>query len=97
LAGLGPHLDWADAVITGEGKIDRSTLMGKGVGELAFNCLRRKIPCFGLAGVVEVQKRQKVFANLSALTQCTSAEEATRRAGYWLTQLSAKVARESFP
>jgi glycerate kinase len=96
-AGLEPHLKWADAVLTGEGKIDRSTLMGKGVGEIAFKCLRLSIPCFGLAGVVEVQRHQEVFARLGGLTQCTSRENATQRAGYRLTQLTAKMARESFP
>jgi glycerate kinase len=96
-AGLELHLNWADAVLTGEGKIDRSTLMGKGVGELAFDCLGLNVRCFGLAGVVEVQPRQKVFAKLGALTHCTSPEEAKRRAAYWLTRLAAKMARESYP
>lgn len=96
-AGLEARLKWADVVLTGEGKIDRSTLMGKGVGEIAFRCLRLGIPCFGLAGVVDVQDRQEVFARLGALTECTSVEEATKRARYWLTQQTAKMARESFP
>jgi glycerate kinase len=97
LAGLESQLKWADAVVTGEGKIDRSTLMGKGVGEIAFKCLGLGIPCFGLAGVVEVQNDREVFARLGALTECTSIEEATRRAGHWLTQLTAKMAQESSP
>jgi glycerate 2-kinase len=96
-AGLEAHFKWADAVLTGEGRIDRSTLMGKGVGELAFNCLRFSIPCFGLAGVVEVQRQQNVFTRLGALTECATVEEASQRPGYWLTRLTAKMARESFP
>jgi glycerate kinase len=95
-ADLEAQLKWADAVLTGEGRIDRSTLMGKGVGEIAFNCLRLSIPCYGLAGVVEVQKHQEVFAKLGALTQCTSAEGAIERAAYWLKELTAKMVRESF-
>jgi glycerate 2-kinase len=39
-------------VVTGEGAIDRSTLMGKGVGELARLVRQAGLPCIGLAGVV---------------------------------------------
>jgi glycerate kinase len=94
--GLESHLKWADIVVTGEGKIDPSTLMGKGVGQMALKCLRRKIPCIGMAGLVEGQGHQESFARLRVLTQCTSVEEATLRPGYWLTQLTARLVRESF-
>ncbi len=96
-AGLEPQLEWADGVVTGEGRIDRSTLMGKGVGEIALRCVRHGIPCLGLAGVVEGKDGESVFAKLGALTQCTSAEEATQRAAYWLKKLAAQMAREGFP
>ena len=96
-AGLEAHLNWADAVLTGEGRIDRSTLMGKGVGEIAFKCSRLGIPCIGLAGEVEVQDRRKVFTRLGALTEFASAGESTKRARYWLTELTARMAQESFP
>ena len=39
-AALERHLRAADLVITGEGAIDRSTLMGKGVGQIARRCRR---------------------------------------------------------
>ena len=42
----------ADLVITGEGAIDRSSLMGKGPGELVQTCLKLRTPCLGLAGHV---------------------------------------------
>ena len=51
-AGLERRLRAADLVITGEGAIDRSTLMGKGVGQIAQRCRQLKIPCIGLAGMV---------------------------------------------
>ncbi len=51
-ARLKEHLKHADLIITGEGAIDRSSLMGKGVGELARMCQRMKRPCIGLAGVL---------------------------------------------
>ena len=51
-AALERHLRAADLVVTGEGAIDRSTLMGKGVGQIARRCRQMKIPCIGLAGMV---------------------------------------------
>ena len=47
---LTERLTSADLVITGEGAIDRQTLMGKGVGELARLCKKLKVGCLGLAG-----------------------------------------------
>ena len=46
-AALERHLRAADLVVTGEGAIDRSTLMGKGVGQIAQRCCKLKIPCLG--------------------------------------------------
>jgi glycerate 2-kinase len=51
---LDEHLATANLVLTGEGSIDASTLMGKGAGELARACARRGIPCIGLAGVSDL-------------------------------------------
>ena len=60
----------ADLVVTGEGSIDGSTLMGKGVGELAASCAQAVACPFnskrggagkcarrGRVGVILVQKR----------------------------------------
>ena len=43
----------SDLVITGEGKMDGSTLMGKGVGEVARWCQRAGVPCVGIGGAVD--------------------------------------------
>src|SRR5204863_10122750 len=51
-ARLEAHLRSANLVITGEGAIDRSTLMGKGAGQVAQRCRKLKIPCIGLGGIV---------------------------------------------
>jgi glycerate 2-kinase len=51
-AGLPARVSEAQLVLTGEGAIDASTLMGKGVGELASLCQASKVPCLGLAGAV---------------------------------------------
>lgn len=49
-AGLVEKIRQVDLVITGEGAIDDSTLMGKGVGEVASLCRKLGKPCIGLAG-----------------------------------------------
>jgi glycerate 2-kinase len=97
LAQLDPHLDWADVVVTGEGCIDRSTLMGKGVGEIATRCFELGVPCYGLAGALDVAKRSKFFSRLASLTQATRREQATKRPAFWLEEVAATVARQSLP
>jgi glycerate 2-kinase len=49
-AGLEDRIRRADVVLTGEGAIDRSTLMGKGVGQVASLCRKHGVPCLALAG-----------------------------------------------
>jgi len=44
---------WADLVITGEGSLDRQSLMGKGTGRVAACARSAGKPCIGLAGMVE--------------------------------------------
>ncbi|MBI4661443.1 MAG: glycerate kinase [Verrucomicrobia bacterium] len=84
-------------VITGEGAIDTSTLMGKGVGEVAGLCQRHGVPCIGMAGAVENALRsaepagpfRRVFGIAPDLAD---PERAKRDAGVWLARLAARVA-----
>jgi glycerate kinase len=95
-AGLPRQLTWADLVITGEGAIDESTLMGKGVGEIARQCRRRKIPCIGLAGVVSPKARQDgLFIETHALTDLTASSAARARASFYLEKLALECAKRS--
>jgi glycerate kinase len=96
-ADLARRLRRADLVITGEGAIDASTLMGKGVGQIAERCRRLKIPCLGLAGMVAARHEGgKYFARLYGLTEFAGAKQARSRASFWLARLAEKAARE-FP
>ena len=52
-ADLPAQLSKADLVITGEGRVDASSVMGKAAGSLARMCRERGIPCIALAGVDE--------------------------------------------
>src|SRR5258706_7728565 len=72
-ANLSRRLRSVDLVITGEGAIDNSTLMGKGVGKIASRCRALKIPCLGLAGVVAPSARNgRLFSITHALTDLTT-------------------------
>jgi glycerate 2-kinase len=92
--GLKERLAGADLVVTGEGAIDSSTLMGKGVGELALLCRQENIPCLGLGGVVPDRVAAgKVFTRTFALTpDLTDRESACANAGEWLIRLAEQAA-----
>jgi len=86
-----------DLVITGEGAIDRSTAMGKGVGQIAVLCSNLRIPCIGLAGKVTSScEVNGLFQSVYALTDLTTEGEAKRRSAFWLERLAANAGRK-FP
>ena len=85
----------ADLVITGEGAIDRSTLMGKGVGQIAKRCLKLKIPCLGLTGMtVRSAAVNQFFSEVHTLTDLTSPAQAKAKSSFWLEQLAERTALE---
>jgi glycerate kinase len=95
-AQLADRLKNADLVVTGEGALDASTLMGKGVGELARLCQRRRVPCLGLAGIVadkpELERRfKKVYCLAPDLT---TPAQARARPTRWLSRAAAQAANE---
>lgn len=93
-AGLARRLRAADLVLTGEGAIDKSTLMGKGVGQVADWCRRRGIPCLGLAGAVTARHPAKGgFTQARGLVDLTTLEEAKARPAHWLTELAREMGR----
>jgi len=95
LAKLEHRLRGVDLVITGEGAIDKSTLMGKGVGEIARRCRALKIPCLGLAGTVPTDcRRSRTFAQLRALIDLTSVAQARTNPAHWLERLAKEAALE---
>jgi glycerate 2-kinase len=87
-------------VITGEGAIDRSTLMGKGVGCVSALCARHEVPCIGLAGKLVLNQADNgfgtgCFTRLSAIApRLTSEETARKEPEVWLPRLAAATARE---
>jgi len=97
-AALWRRLRAADLVITGEGAIDRSTAMGKGVGQIARRCQELGIPCVGLAGVV-VRSREvrRLFTQVHALEDVTTPAQARARPTLWLQRLAERTARNWIP
>jgi glycerate kinase len=92
-AQLSRQLAKTDLIVTGEGALDRSTLMGKGVGQLAALGQTHKLPVIGLGGVVREQRAlRKIFQVSRALCELTTPERARRRAEFWLTKLAWQVA-----
>lgn len=92
---LQERLRAADLVITGEGCLDDSTLMGKGVGELARLARKRRVPCIALAGEIKNRTQiKRAFKEACALSDLTSAANARRQAARWLMSLAEKAATE---
>lgn len=87
------RLAWADLVVTGEGQLDASTLMGKGVGQLAQRCRQAGLPCLALAGTIaDLPKRQRLFHTARALTELVDAPRAQTEAAAWLERLARETA-----
>lgn len=88
----------ADLVITGEGAIDESTWMGKGVGELGQLCRDNGVPCVGVAGIVapgpaSATSSPPFRAVYAMAPDLTTAEAAIADPQFWLTRLGAEAAR----
>jgi glycerate 2-kinase len=94
-AKLGARLRAADLVITGEGCIDDSSFMGKGVGELARHCRNENIPCIAFGGSRNAPAMAKrFFAEAHALAELTTIQKAKSNPAAWLETLAARTARE---
>jgi glycerate kinase len=94
-ADLPAQLSKADLVITGEGRVDASSVMGKAAGSLARMCRERGIPCIALAGVVS--DREVVdghFLRARGLVEIVGESQAKAEAARWLRTLAEGAARD---
>ena len=93
LAKLADRVRAADLVITGEGSLDASSLMGKGVGELADLCQRERVPCAAVAGVTNLPPDCTRFCRvLSLAPDLASTAETQSNAGHWLAVAARQLA-----
>lgn len=92
-AKLAQLLARTDLVISGEGRLDLTSSMGKGVGELAKRCQDFRVPVVALAGeITNAPKVTRLFAAAHALTELTGAADAQTNPGRWLAKLASLVA-----
>lgn len=94
--GLDEKLARHDLVVTGEGAIDRSTLMGKGVGELARICGKAVIPCIGLAGIIDAppsELDERFALSAGIVDEIASPETALAQPAESLVRLAESAAR----
>ncbi|HEY1685446.1 MAG TPA: glycerate kinase [Tepidisphaeraceae bacterium] len=80
--GLRERLRGADWCITGEGKLDASTLAGKGPAGVGRICRESGIPCIAIGGAVEkANGLEELFSHVLAIREPGMAqEESIRRA-----------------
>jgi glycerate 2-kinase len=94
IARLDHRIRKADLVLTGEGRIDGQTYMGKGVGQIARRCRKWGVPCLALAGIIlEPARARQLFARARALTEITDLARAQSEAARHLRQLAVEMAR----
>jgi glycerate kinase len=74
LLGFDRRLEEADAVITGEGRIDSQTHEGKLVGEIARRCRDSGVPCHAIAGEIALDPREEAALGFATLAAAGSAE-----------------------
>ncbi|MFE6866151.1 glycerate kinase [Kitasatospora sp. NPDC057692] len=87
LTGLDEALAGADLVITGEGRFDRTSLLGKAVGEVLARARRAGVPARIVAG-------EAADAGALTLTELSGdPADARHRAAHWLTAAGARLAR----
>ncbi len=83
----------SDLVITGEGSLDRSSLMGKGVGELIALSASHAVPVIGLAGQVgKLSRTACTLQRARGLVDITDSASAMTAPGRWLRELSRQTA-----
>jgi glycerate kinase len=93
-ARLDDRIGSADLVITGEGRIDHQTYMGKGVGQIAQRCRKLGVPCLALAGIIlEPARARQLFAQTRALAEITNLERAQSQAARHLQELARQMAK----
>lgn len=66
LAGFNTRLAAADVVITGEGKLDRQTLQGKGPAEVARRAAAAGLPVIAVAGANQLDDAALAGAGITA-------------------------------
>ena len=73
--GFDRRLEEADAVVTGEGRLDATSLEGKLVGEVAKRCRGASVPCHVVAGDVALDDAGTARLGAASVLQASSLEQ----------------------
>jgi glycerate kinase len=71
------RLERADAVITGEGRLDAQSREGKLTGEIARRCRAARVPCHLIAGEIALAPEDEEWFGFGTLASASSAESIT--------------------
>ncbi|MGH7994040.1 MAG: glycerate kinase, partial [Limisphaerales bacterium] len=95
-AGLAKRVQAAQLVLTGEGRVDEQTLMGKGPGRLAELCRDSGVPCLVFAGEISAPAQPlELFRRAYALApEFTSRKNALAESAVWLGKAAEIAAGE---
>ena len=97
VVGLARRVAAADLVVTGEGRLDATSLTGKVVSGVAAAAATLAVPCLVLAGQVTVGRREAAAAGIEAayaITDTVDVATALSRPRDQLAALAARVARQ---
>ncbi len=70
--GFNPRMNSARAVITGEGSLDRQTLLGKAVGEVATRARQSGVPCHAIIGRMGMTEFDARILDFESWTEATT-------------------------
>lgn len=94
---LEEKLKQTDLVITAEGAMDRQTVMGKCVGELALRCRNLNVPCLAFTGHLEdkeLLEKANLFEGIHGISpDLTTKEASCAQPEYWLAKRVRMVAQ----
>jgi glycerate 2-kinase len=77
VVGFDRRLEGADAVITGEGRLDAQSREGKLTGEIARRCRAAEVPCHVIAGEIALVPDDQAWFGFATLASATSVESIT--------------------
>ena len=74
VVGFDRRLEEADAVITGEGRLDGQSRAGKLTGEIARRCRGAQVPCHLIAGEIALGPKDEAWFGFATLASAGSAD-----------------------
>lgn len=81
LVGFDARMRGARAVVTGEGHLDRQSLEGKVVGEVATRCRQAGVPCHAIVGANDLDRFDQRILDLQVVLEAPDSLEALVDAG----------------